>query len=157
MFGWFCVRLSGVYLAMLSLAAAQIVWSIAFQWVGVTGGDNGLLPAWEIFENYPAELVFFGHTHVPSLFAHQGRDIRVALLRGESGSITIEPGCRYLINPGSIGQPRDRDPRAAYMTYDSEKRIVRWHRVAYPVDRAQQRILKAGLPKLLADRLAIGT
>lgn len=113
--------------------------------------------AWEIFENYPADLVFFGHTHVPSLFVHQGRDIRVALLRGETGSIAIEPGCRYLINPGSIGQPRDRDPRAAYMTYDSEKKLVRWHRVAYPVDRAQQRILKAGLPKLLADRLAIGT
>ena len=78
-------------------------------------------------------------------------------LRGESGAITIEPDCRYLVNPGSIGQPRDRDPRAAYMTYDSEKKVVRWHRVAYPVDRAQQRILKAGLPKLLADRLAIGS
>jgi diadenosine tetraphosphatase ApaH/serine/threonine PP2A family protein phosphatase len=113
--------------------------------------------AWEIFENYASDLVFFGHTHVPSLFVHQGRDIRVALLRGETGSIAIEPGCRYLINPGSIGQPRDRDPRASYMTYDSDKKVVRWHRVAYPVDRAQQRILKAGLPKLLADRLAIGT
>ena len=113
--------------------------------------------AWEIFENYPSDLVFFGHTHVPSLFVHHGRDIRVALLRGETGTISIEPGNRYLINPGSIGQPRDRDPRASYMTYDSDKRIVRWHRVAYPIDRAQQRILKAGLPKLLADRLAIGT
>ena len=72
-------------------------------------------------------------------------------------SAKLRPGMRYLINPGSIGQPRDRDPRAAYMTYDSDKKVVRWHRVAYPVDRAQQRILKAGLPKLLADRLAIGT
>ena len=57
--------------------------------------------AWEIFENYASDLVFFGHTHVPSLFVHHGRDIRVALLRGETGTISIEPGNRYLINPGS--------------------------------------------------------
>ncbi len=113
--------------------------------------------AWEIFDNYAADLVFFGHTHVPSLFVLRGREIRVALLRGESGSIQIEPGARYLINPGSIGQPRDRDPRAAFMTYDSDKRLVRWFRITYPVERAQQRILKAGLPRLLADRLALGT
>ncbi len=113
--------------------------------------------AWEIFDNYPAELVFFGHTHVPSIFVLQGREVRVALLRGETGVIQLEAGARYLINPGSIGQPRDRDPRAAFMTYDSEKRTVRWFRVSYAVERAQQRILKAGLPRLLADRLALGT
>lgn len=113
--------------------------------------------AWEIFEQYPADLVFFGHTHVPSLFVHHGREIRVALLPGENGTITLEPGRRYLVNPGSIGQPRDRDPRASYMTYDSTKKTIRWHRVSYAVERAQQRILKAGLPKILADRLAIGT
>jgi diadenosine tetraphosphatase ApaH/serine/threonine PP2A family protein phosphatase len=71
----------------------------------------------------------------------------VALLRGESGQITIEPGARYLVNPGSIGQPRDRDPRAS---------LVRWQRVEYPIERAQQRIVKAGLPQVLADRLALG-
>jgi predicted phosphodiesterase len=113
--------------------------------------------AWEIFENHPADLVFFGHTHVPSLFVHRGREIRVALLRGETGSIALEPGCRYLVNPGSIGQPRDRDPRAAFMTYDSGKKLIRWHRVTYAVERAQRRILKAGLPAVLAERLALGT
>ena len=51
---------------------------------------------------------------------------------------------------------RDRDPRAAYMTYDATSKVVRWFRVAYPVERAQQRILKAGLPKILSDRLALG-
>lgn len=115
-----------------------------------------MFDAWEIFQHYPAELVFFGHTHVPSLFAVRGRETQVALLRGDRGSIVIEPGTRYLINPGSIGQPRDRDPRAAYMTYDSKRRLVRWQRVEYPVERAQQRILKAGLPKMLAERLALG-
>jgi predicted phosphodiesterase len=112
--------------------------------------------AWDIFAGHPADLVFFGHTHVPSLFVLRGRDTRVALLQGTSGTIKIEPGARYLINPGSIGQPRDRDPRAAYMTYDATSKVVRWFRVAYPVERAQQRILKAGLPRILSDRLALG-
>lgn len=115
-----------------------------------------IFDAWEIFSRFSADLVFFGHTHIPSLFVAKGSDTRVALLRGPSGSIRLEPGARYLINPGSIGQPRDRDPMAAYMTFDSEKRMVRWYRVDYAIDRAQQRILKAGLPKVLADRLALG-
>jgi predicted phosphodiesterase len=111
--------------------------------------------AFEIFSYHPPPLTFFGHTHIPSLFALQGRNIQVALLRGE-GSVQLEADKRYLINPGSIGQPRDRDPRAAYMTYDGDRRTLHWHRVEYPVARAQQRILKAGLPKVLADRLALG-
>ena len=59
-------------------------------------------------------------------------------------------------HPGSIGQPRDRDPRASYMTYDSRRRVVRWYRIPYPIDEAQRRIRKAGLPGSLADRLAFG-
>ncbi len=112
--------------------------------------------AWEAFNLWDGQVAFFGHTHVPSLFVAQGREVRVALLSGTTGSIRIEPGLRYLINPGSVGQPRDRDPRAAYMTFDTEKRLVRWHRVPYSVQRAGQLILDAGLPKVLADRLALG-
>jgi len=115
-----------------------------------------MFDAWEIFERFEADLVFFGHTHVPSLFAVRGRETQVALLRGTSGTIQLEPGMRYLINPGSVGQPRDRDPRAAYMTYDTERGRVRWHRVSYAIERAQQRIVKAGLPRVLAERLALG-
>jgi predicted phosphodiesterase len=115
-----------------------------------------MFDAWEIFSRFAGDLTFFGHTHVPSMFAVRGRETKVALLRGESGSIQIEEGVRYLINPGSIGQPRDRDPRASYMTYDSKRKLVRWQRVEYPIERAQQRILKAGLPRMLADRLALG-
>jgi predicted phosphodiesterase len=111
--------------------------------------------AFEIFSYHPAEVTFFGHTHIPSLFVLAGRNIQVALLRGD-GSVQLEAGKRYLVNPGSIGQPRDRDPRAAYMTYDGARRTLHWHRVEYAVARAQQRILKAGLPKVLADRLALG-
>jgi predicted phosphodiesterase len=115
-----------------------------------------IFDAWEVFSRYAGEVVFFGHTHVPSVFVARGSETRVALLRGTSGSLELEPEVRYLINPGSIGQPRDRDPRAAYMTYDSKRRVVRWHRVEYAIERAQQRILKAELPRLLAERIALG-
>lgn len=112
--------------------------------------------AWEIFSRYDNPVTFFGHTHIPSMFWLEGRALGVRALRGGSGRIVLSPGGRYLINPGSIGQPRDRDPRASYMTYDSERRIVRWNRIPYPIAEAQQRIRKAGLPSNLADRLAVG-
>ena len=113
--------------------------------------------AWEIFSGFDMPVTVFGHTHIPSVFSLEPRKpVGVRALRGRSGTLFLEPGGRYLVNPGSIGQPRDRDPRASYMTYDSERRIVRWHRVDYPIDEAQRRIRKAGLPASLADRLALG-
>lgn len=112
--------------------------------------------AWEIFSNFPMPVTFFGHTHIPSLFSLEGRMLGVRALRGRTGTVYLQPGGRYLVNPGSIGQPRDRDPRASYMTYDSERRIVRWHRVEYAIGEAQRRIRRAGLPGSLADRLALG-
>jgi diadenosine tetraphosphatase ApaH/serine/threonine PP2A family protein phosphatase len=112
--------------------------------------------AWEIFSRFEMPVTFFGHTHIPSLFWLEGRLLGVKALRGTSGRIALSPGGRYLINPGSIGQPRDRDPRAAYMIYDSARRVVNWYRVPYPIGEAQRRIRKAGLPNSLADRLAIG-
>jgi diadenosine tetraphosphatase ApaH/serine/threonine PP2A family protein phosphatase len=99
---------------------------------------------------------FFGHTHIPSLFALVGNRMQIAILRGTSGRIVLEPEGRYLINPGSIGQPRDRDPRASFMTYDSNRRVVRWYRVPYPIVTAQRRIRRASLPVTLAERLAVG-
>lgn len=112
--------------------------------------------AWEIFSSFPMPVTFFGHTHIPSVFSLEGRSLGVRALRGETGTLNLHPQGRYLVNPGSIGQPRDRDPRASYMTYDSERRIVRWHRIDYPIGEAQRRIRKAGLPGSLADRLAVG-
>ncbi|HVT57938.1 MAG TPA: metallophosphoesterase family protein [Thermoanaerobaculia bacterium] len=112
--------------------------------------------AFEIFSGFSVHLTFFGHTHIPSLFALEGRRLGVTALRGTSGRIVLDPAGRYLINPGSIGQPRDRDPRASYMTYDSDRQVARWYRVPYPVANAQRRIHKAGLPDSLADRLAVG-
>ncbi len=111
--------------------------------------------AFEIFSRYKVPVTFFGHTHVPSIFSIRDNSIQVLALRGD-GSLRLESGARYLINPGSIGQPRDRNPRAAYMTYDEAERTVHWFRIDYPIEMAQARILKAGLPSLLAERLAMG-
>lgn len=112
--------------------------------------------AYEIFANYSTPLVFFGHTHIPSLFVLHSEDIEVAVVQGDSFTLQLEEGKRYLLNPGSIGQPRDRDPRAAFVIYDSDARSVLWQRVEYAVSKAQERILRSGLPKVLADRLALG-
>jgi predicted phosphodiesterase len=112
--------------------------------------------AWQSFQARPrAHVTFFGHTHLPSLFVlHQG-GIRGMLLRGD-GRLRISPRLRYLVNPGSIGQPRDRDPRASFMIYDSARQLLSWRRLAYPIGRAQRRILDADLPPPLAERLVYG-
>lgn len=108
------------------------------------------------FLAHPTPVTFFGHTHIPTLFASDGSDATVRMLEPDEGDIELEPNRLHLINPGSVGQPRDRDPRAAYMIFDSESSRIRLHRVAYALEEAQQRILDAGLPLVLAQRLAIG-
>jgi predicted phosphodiesterase len=110
----------------------------------------------QIFAGGAPRVSFFGHTHVPSLFTQGDGEVEATVLRGDNLVIELEPDFRYLINPGSVGQPRDADPRAAYMIFDSREMRVEWWRVEYPVGRAQDRILEAGLPTLLADRLVLG-
>jgi predicted phosphodiesterase len=110
----------------------------------------------EVFRTTQFDLCFFGHTHVAGCFVFAGGEARRLPLEHRA-SLELEPGVRYLVNPGAVGQPRDRDPRAAFAIYDSERRVVQWCRIDYPVGRAQQRILKAGLPKILAERLSRGT
>jgi len=105
-------------------------------------------------------VVFFGHSHVPCMFElteHGGRQSIVGvLLRGSRVVIDLDPARRYLINPGSVGQPRDRDARAAYGLYDSEARRFTLYRVEYDVEMARRRIMGAGLPAILGDRLLHG-
>jgi predicted phosphodiesterase len=96
------------------------------------------------------EVVFFGHTHVPVIIAEKGR----ALPPPER--FPLRPGVRYLINPGSVGQPRDRVPLASFGLLDEEAGVYEHYRVPYPIERTQEKILAAGLPRVLADRLAGG-
>lgn len=116
--------------------------------------------AQQAFESLPHQVIFFGHTHVPTLFClemvHGHATISARLLSGRRTVIDLEPGARYLINPGSVGQPRDRDPRAAYAIYDDAAQRVHLYRVSYRVADARRRILSAGLPPVLGDRLLHG-
>jgi len=108
----------------------------------------------------PASVIFFGHTHIPSLFeggATGGREtLEVRLLAGRRTVEDLHPDSRYMINPGSVGQSRDRDPRAAYAIYDHDRRRLYHYRVEYPVETARRRIRQAGLPPVLGDRLLYG-
>jgi len=107
-----------------------------------------------------ASVIFFGHTHVPSLFELRpgdGHDILQArILAGRRTVLDLDLDSRYLINPGSVGQARDRDPRAAYAIYDHDRRRLYHYRVEYPVETARRRIHQAGLPPVLGDRLLFG-
>jgi predicted phosphodiesterase len=96
-------------------------------------------------------VCFFGHTHVPLAF------IRDSVVRGGTYSkFHVEQGKKYFVNVGAVGQPRDGDPRAGYVVYDMIDQTIELRRLNYDIAKAQQKILEAGLPQRLADRLAVG-
>jgi diadenosine tetraphosphatase ApaH/serine/threonine PP2A family protein phosphatase len=114
------------------------------------------------FQAARARITFFGHTHMQVGFASDG-----------DGVFTMEPlyssdhepdeyelplrrGFNYLLNPGSLGQPRDGDWRAAFAVYDEERALFTWHRAPYDVSKTQEKIRAAGLPDILAIRLRAG-
>ncbi len=109
----------------------------------------------DLHKNDRARICFFGHTHRRALWY---RDIRgkVALQEIAAPQVDLSQEGHYLINPGSVGQPRDGRPEAAYAIFDDEKYSVHFKSVPYNVAGAQQRILSAGLPPYLAERLALG-
>ena len=98
------------------------------------------------------KLGFFGHTHVGTAFIDHHGSIASEL----SSELSLSSGKRYLINPGSVGQPRDDDPRASFLVYDRDDRTVRFFRVEYDIKRCQDKIVRAGLPPQLAWRLELG-
>ena len=102
-------------------------------------------------------VCLFGHTHYPAVFESLHGTMEGARVAGAVATEQpLRPGLKYLINPGSVGQPRDGDPRAAYAIVDVPAGRVEMIRLAYPVQAAQDKIRLAGLPDALADRLAAG-
>lgn len=97
------------------------------------------------------QVCFHGHTHVPRVYMKSDKVQEVA-----AEQVQIEDGAKYFINAGSVGQPRDGDWRAAYVIYDLEKRQVTIRRVEYDIATTQKKILDAGLPEMLAHRIAEG-
>jgi predicted phosphodiesterase len=116
----------------------------------------GEIEALNVFRQTTFPLCFFGHSHFPVVFGLSPDAIQTVLTTSPSFRIRLEPGVRYLVNPGSIGQPRDGNPLASFAMFDSRTQSVSIYRVPYALERAQQKIVDAGLPRPLADRLALG-
>jgi predicted phosphodiesterase len=96
-------------------------------------------------------VCFFGHTHVPVAF------IRDTMVRGGTYSkFKVDPSKKYFVNVGSVGQPRDNNPKAAYVVYDVDEGVIELRRLEYDIAAAQKKILDAGLPPRLAERLSYG-
>jgi predicted phosphodiesterase len=108
----------------------------------------------------PTDVTFFGHTHHQGGFSYRAGQISMIQLRPEHGAnfaaLRMEPGTRYLLNPGSIGQPRDGDPRAAFVIADLDHRVIEFWRVPYDIAAVQKRMEKAGLPFPLIERIGVG-
>ena len=96
-------------------------------------------------------VCFYGHTHVPRVFI---RGSKVQEVPAET--IKIDPSQKYFINTGSVGQPRDGDWRASYCIYDMDHKMVIFRRVEYDLELAQKKIIDAGLPESLAERIGVG-
>jgi len=108
----------------------------------------------------PTAITFFGHTHYQGGFSFKDNNLQVIHLKAGPGlafaALQVDPKTRYLLNPGSIGQPRDGDPRAACSIADLDHHVVEFWRVPYDVETVQKRMLGVGLPEPLALRLALG-
>lgn len=121
-------------------------------------------PIWEYVTSVPvaranlavleARVGLHGHTHLPVAFLEE--DGRVEVVSPGDGSVLELRGRRALVNPGSVGQPRDGDPRSSFLVLDTDADTVSWHRTGYDIAAVQAAIRAAGLPASLAARLGVG-
>ena len=158
---WTREQLSGETRAFLAALPRERAWKDAFLVHGsIHDTDRYLLHAREREDAFgllrelpgPPVVCFFGHTHLPAAYSSDGTGVRQ-----ETGStVKIVEGRQYLVNPGAVGQPRDGDPRAAFAFYDTDDRTVTFHRAEYDFAAAQNKIIRAGLPPRLAERLSYG-
>ena len=107
------------------------------------------------FEHFDTPLCFVGHTHLPVVYSMTDSYF-LARLQIPEADMTIALPERAIINPGSVGQPRDRDPRAAFGIYDSEANTLEFRRVTYDIEPVQERMEAAGLPDRHIKRLSAG-
>jgi diadenosine tetraphosphatase ApaH/serine/threonine PP2A family protein phosphatase len=104
------------------------------------------------FELMSGRICFVGHTHIPGIFTLQGNRMTYS----QKYPLWLTPQNKYIVNVGSVGQPRDRDPRASYCVLDTESGMVEIKRIGYDIKEAQEKITSAGLPAFLAERLSSG-
>jgi len=104
------------------------------------------------FNVFEMPLLFYGHTHYPVVFSLGSENVDSQYVSG----LSLDGELRYLINVGSVGQPRDGNPDACFLTYDQEEVKIEYHRVPYDIEGSQRDIMKTGIPRELALRLSIG-
>jgi diadenosine tetraphosphatase ApaH/serine/threonine PP2A family protein phosphatase len=116
------------------------------------------LDAYKAFEVATRPVCLFGHTHVALAFRRVADRLELPAGPGDTDQvrIPIDPGARFLVNVGSVGQPRDNDSRAGAGIVDTSAGVIELYRVRYPIEEAQRKIRMAGLPEILARRLALG-
>lgn len=115
------------------------------------------LDARQAFDAATEPVSFYGHTHFAMAFRMLGENLDVVGPAPDGDTVLLlNPAAKYLVNPGSVGQPRDGDPRAAYAIFDTDAQRIDLLRVAYDIEATQAKMWKAGLPEPLARRLAAG-
>jgi predicted phosphodiesterase len=126
-------------------------------WVNDT--DQYILGAKDALTNFgllkefaKTNLCFFGHTHVAISYL----EVKGSVVLNLDSSLKLAKGINYLVNPGGLGQPRDRDPRAPFLIYDSKKSEITFYRVQYDILSTAEKIIAAGLPERVAERLKLG-
>ncbi len=107
------------------------------------------------FQASPFRLCVVGHTHVPAVFVLDGGRVTAAPFPPDR-PLQLDEGRRYILNGGSVGQPRDGDPRAAYLWFDGEAQVATLIRLEYQLEQTQKKMMEVGLPPMLAERLAFG-
>lgn len=123
------------------------------EWDYLVSAEDGFA----VFAHFDTRLCFVGHSHRPGVWSLGSSGPEYAgRLASPHAKLRLEDGRRYIVNAGSVGQPRDHDPRAAYAIWDRDERTITIRRVDYDHQRAAEKIIAAGLPRLLADRLAHG-
>jgi len=155
---WTDVRLTDDHRSYLAELPYMVSWR-GFRLVHATPSDP---PAWEYvlspqdalmeLDAFDEATCLFGHSHYAGIFVCRDDDVRYT----REHEVRMEAGHRYMVNVGSVGQPRDGDPRAAYLMVDESKRTLTHVRLEYDVEAAGQRIRDAGLPPFLAERLRWG-
>lgn len=108
------------------------------------------------FDRTDAAIVFVGHTHIAEYWTRDADGAIGHRHMQRGGSLHLEPDKRYIIDVGSVGQPRDLNPLASFVLYDTDQRSVEWIRYEYPIETVQKKMREAGLPAYLVDRLSAG-
>lgn len=107
----------------------------------------------QAFQEFHEKVCFVGHTHYPFVLQQKNEEI----YNVTKAEVEFEEDCRYLINVGSVGQPRDKNPDASYGIIDTEKNTFRFRRIPYPIQAVKEKIIQAGLDMILGTRLEKGT